>query len=345
MPEQPAIETTAAHSQRPPTPPQRRWLRRVFLLEDRIAAASQNPFGPSQPGHGQFVLAVRASECGEALFCRRPALSAQDATPAALTLFREALWWALTADALRTGGAEPSTPADAWDWAVRQPQTGLSTLSAETLTLARRTFVERTFLTTATLELEEARKELIALRIACARVVARLKQAAVSPRYLRGVRIVRLAAVLVSIALLIVAGVFGVLMYRRGPNLALHRPITTSSTLAGTADSKDAVDGVTSVMGFHTQEEDQPWIRIDLGEAKLVREVVAYNRSDYRTRALPLLIELSTDGNRWTEVMRREKVFSKWSAVFTPRAARYVRLRVAAKTWLHLNEIEVYGGR
>ena len=316
-----------------------------MLLEDRIAASCRHQFEPGQPGHLQFMLAVRASGCGEALFARRPALSAEDATPAALSLFREALWWALTADALHRGRVEPSTPADAWDAAVNQPETGLATLAAETLTLARRTFVERSFLTTASLEFEEARKDLIALRVATDRVIGGLKEAAVSLGYLRVVRVVRLATTFLCIVGLMVAGGLAVRSYRRGPNLALHRPVLTSSTLSGTADPSEAVDGVTSVQGFHTQEEYQPWIRIDLGKTRPVREVVAYNCAELRARAIPLVVELSTDGEKWTEVGRREKVFSTWSATFKPALARYVRLRVAGRTYFHLNEIEVYGGR
>jgi hypothetical protein len=345
MDEELPIETSAAEVQWAPPPPKRSWVRRVLLLEDRIAASCQRQFEPGQPGHAQFDIALRASRCGEALFAQRTALSAEDATPAALSLFREALWWALTADALHRGQVAPSTPAEAWDAAVSQRETGLATLSTETLMLARRTFVERSFLASASLEFEENRKELIALRVATDRVIAGLNEAAVSLRYLRAVRIVRLATTIVCIVALLVAGGVKVQSYRRGPNLALHRPILTSSILPGTADPSEAVDGVTSVQGFHTQEEYQPWIRIDLGKATSVREVVAYNCAEFRSRAIPLVVELSTDGERWTEVGRREKVFSTWSAAFKPALARYVRLRVAGRTYLHLNEIEVYGGR
>ncbi len=343
MLDQHAIENPVAPPR--PAPPRRNWLRRFFLLEERIAAAGIQRFGASDPGYRELLLAVGASRCGEALFTVRPALRSEHATAGALTLFREALWWAFVAHALRQGNAQPSTPGDAWDAAVTHAATGLSALDEQTLTLARRTFVQRTFLNTPTISPEEARQELIALRVVTERAIARLKQATAVVRHLRLERVFRVLATLGALATLIVACVWGVQTYLRGPNLALHRPIATSSTLAGTPDSNDAVDGVTTLMGFHTQEEDQPWIQIDLGEAKLVREVVVYNAANYRSRAVPLVIELGTDGQHWTETKRRNEVFSKWTASFKPTSTRYVRLRAATRTYLHLNEIEVYARR
>jgi len=81
MDEELPIETSAAEVQWAPPPPKRSWVRRVLLLEDRIAASCQRQFEPGQPGHAQFDIALRASRCGEALFAQRTALSAKTPRP------------------------------------------------------------------------------------------------------------------------------------------------------------------------------------------------------------------------------------------------------------------------
>ena len=71
-----------------------------------------------------------------------------------------------------------------------------------------------------------------------------------------------------------------------------------------------------------------------------------WNRSDspgvVAARALPLYVEVSTDGKQYHRVARRERPFTVWRVSFPTVSARYVRLRVQRKSYLHLNEVEVY---
>jgi hypothetical protein len=58
-------------------------------------------------------------------------------------------------------------------------------------------------------------------------------------------------------------------------------------------------------------------------------------------RAIPLLVEVSTDRQRWTTVARREDAFGTWRAQFGKQTARWVRLRVDRRSYLHLYDVLV----
>ncbi|MDP9001383.1 MAG: hypothetical protein M3O46_14875, partial [Myxococcota bacterium] len=61
---------------------------------------------------------------------------------------------------------------------------------------------------------------------------------------------------------------------------------------------------------------------------------------------LPLVVELSTDGKTYAELARRDDHFDSdppWIVEAGGRRARYVRVRVARKSYLALSEVEVFG--
>jgi hypothetical protein len=68
-----------------------------------------------------------------------------------------------------------------------------------------------------------------------------------------------------------------------------------------------------------------------------------YNRFDRcQGRAVPLLIEVSSDGSTHRNVARRTETFTLWSARLPPTPARYVRLTNEADNFFHLTEVEIY---
>lgn len=93
---------------------------------------------------------------------------------------------------------------------------------------------------------------------------------------------------------------------------------------------------------FHTNEEDSPWVQYDLGEPKTFHEVEVQNRLDCcGDRAVPLVVEVSDDEKSWTQVARMDEPFARWVPTFPPRRARYVRLRVARRSILHLEAVAI----
>lgn len=144
----------------------------------------------------------------------------------------------------------------------------------------------------------------------------------------RWIRLGLLAAVIASLAL-------GAAYLARGPDLAKNRPFKLSSVYNNCNER-----GKCGELMFHTQNETNPWITIDLGESKTVRMVEVTNRSDCcAERAVPLSVELSDDNRNFREVARRNANFSSWTAKFKPRRARYVRLRSLHTTSLHFENV------
>ncbi len=118
--------------------------------------------------------------------------------------------------------------------------------------------------------------------------------------------------------------------------------------------ASSAVDGYTRTgRGFHpiegrfniffqTAVEAEPWVRFDLGAVRAVRAVRVQNRLDnHQDWAVPLILEVSTDGTSWRELARRVEPFYFWQATFRPTRVRWVRLRVPRPTSLQLGRVEI----
>ncbi len=120
-------------------------------------------------------------------------------------------------------------------------------------------------------------------------------------------------------------------------------PFVASSKMPGY--EKSGVFGQVGAYGvfFHTAQEQSPWIEVDLGEPREVREVEIDNRFDCcRERAVPLVLELAGDDRVFSEASRVAEPFERVSLrpAGSPRA-RYVRLRAEAVTMLHLAAVRV----
>jgi hypothetical protein len=141
-----------------------------------------------------------------------------------------------------------------------------------------------------------------------------------------------------------VLSVVGVVFYlaSRPRDLAAGRPWRASSAYPGFVPEDKACDGNSTRIFFHTAEEASPWVEIDLGSPKTISSVEIANRADCcGDRAVPLVVEVGTTPDHWTEVTRRVEPFRTFSASFEPRQARYVRVRALRKTFLHLDRVSV----
>ena len=93
---------------------------------------------------------------------------------------------------------------------------------------------------------------------------------------------------------------------------------------------------------FHTNEEQKPWLEIDLGREQRFSAVRVENRKDCCTeRASPLVVEVSSDQSHWHRVARKDSTFTSWLAKFAPVTARYVRVRIDKRESLHLQRVRV----
>lgn len=128
-------------------------------------------------------------------------------------------------------------------------------------------------------------------------------------------------------------------------NIALGRPVHASSLAGG--DGHELVDGEAGAVPMRTNTDESPSAAIDLGRGYRIDRVAVYNRVDgWFDDCLPLVVEFSTDGAKYSEVARRDQHFGAdppWSVDGKRELARYVRVRLARRGYLALSEVEVFG--
>ena len=176
-----------------------------------------------------------------------------------------------------------------------------------------------------------------------------------SPRQIKLSRALRLG----TIGLVLLLGIaFGVKRVVQPKNLALGKPVQSSSRRpqcplgSGQAGllPYGLVDGnVGSSYDICTGPEVRPWATVDLQKKRRIGKIVVYHRADccWGTYDLPAVLELSNDGVAFSEVARRKTVFTArepWVAKLD-KSARFVRYRVDSNEIREvvLNELEVYG--
>jgi hypothetical protein len=156
----------------------------------------------------------------------------------------------------------------------------------------------------------------------------------------------RLMALIVLGALALVSAGAGIALVQRITtpiDLAAGHPWSASSKQLDCNPDAELCGGVKTRSFFFTKEEDQPWYKIDLEAPKQISSVTIVNRQDnVLDRAVPLVVELSDDGNTWRQVARRDEVFSTWRARFSTQTARWVRLRVDKRSTFHLEAVRVH---
>jgi hypothetical protein len=209
----------------------------------------------------------------------------------------------------------------------------------------RQALAERSTLYFDRLSLEDVARARCALDRAASMLRGRIEVRSIAN--IRGTRYGRLAALAVILAYAAFVSVRSVL---RAPNVALQKPVIPSSVWYQPTEGQTIVDGETgTTFGVHTRLEESPYVTIDLQDDYRIEKVRVHNRADgWFDDCLPLVLELSLDGRDFAEVARRESHFDAdppWVIDVHGQRARYVRLRVARRTYLALSEVEVFGRR
>jgi hypothetical protein len=130
----------------------------------------------------------------------------------------------------------------------------------------------------------------------------------------------------------------------RAPEVSLGKPWKTSSTAMVCDPVHETCGGTKTRIFFHTTEEAEPWFEIDLGREYALSRIEVQNRSDCcADRALPLIVEVSVDHRQYRAVARKFAAFAVWKQALSSSRARYVRLRVARRSALHLEQVRIFG--
>jgi hypothetical protein len=145
------------------------------------------------------------------------------------------------------------------------------------------------------------------------------------------------------------------------PNVAIGKQADQSSISPfsrGATTREDAAGAVTGrptgEYGFHTDEEDRPWWSVDLGAACDIALIRIFNRFDHRAigeRFREFDLQASADGQDWDTIaaVRGDRI---WGGIDgdpylfqpdLPPTARHVRIILAGRGILHLDQVEIYG--
>lgn len=312
------------------------WLWRGNALRE---ARAHTPY----PALGQAELVRRgqlAAEAGRRLLEPSPPFEAGPADALALELYRQSIHWTLAA-----AGDQPwwkreeAAPAASKPLATVPDELllGLSETKAsfQELQLA---FQETDFVAIAALSTDEQNK--LAWRFR--RLADALVTLALAPGRrvdeLWFQRIWRLGGALSLLFALIGGGIYTARALQK--DLALGRAWRASSSAVAACSSP--TQDCPGEFFFHTAEEQEPWVEIDLARARKFSAVRIANRKDCcSARAAPLLVEVSSDRKRWTKVAQRSEDFETWTARFDDVTARYVRVRSPVRTTLHLRRVSV----
>lgn len=131
---------------------------------------------------------------------------------------------------------------------------------------------------------------------------------------------------------------------------------TRPGNISTHTDAAGACDGIKNGQwGFHTGLSKNPWWQVDLGADQNITRVVIWNRCDAESAtvlAFKLQLLLSHDGEHWETVYQHDGTpflgFSdkKPLTVKLPgQSARFLRVQLPGETYLHLDEVEVFGAR
>jgi len=276
----------------------------------------------------------------DATLGRRPLHAAH-----AAEFFRQAVTWILCAldeaGEAKNGPQSPATLEELWAGPARGQLAGvigdpLVLSAAEPLVLGG------SFVRYAELPEPERRETAQSLRVFVRRLFAavEVEQARFDKIYRR--RALHVGLVLFAAVALFMLLTIGSERQERRRDLAAGRPWKASSHLMGGCTSPAQSCTESPLFFFHTQEDERPWIVIDLGTKARFSSVRIQNRIDCcPDRGLPLVVEVSNDQKKWKQVARRNDEYDVWKPQFEPQTARWVRVRAMTKTWLHLHSIRV----
>jgi hypothetical protein len=117
-------------------------------------------------------------------------------------------------------------------------------------------------------------------------------------------------------------------------------------------DAIGACDGIKDgKWGFHTELSRDPWWQVDFGMPREINRVILWNRCDGAApRSAHLKLLASEDGNSWRTIFSNDgRVFMGFTdgkpldVRLEPVTARYLRVHAPGETYLHLDEVEVFG--
>jgi formylglycine-generating enzyme required for sulfatase activity len=126
---------------------------------------------------------------------------------------------------------------------------------------------------------------------------------------------------------------------------AIEATRTRSGGVLPAEDAAGAVNGVVEPeYAFHTLEDASPWWQVDLEETQRLDRVIV-RTPHFTERMNGYQVKLSDDGVSWNVAYTETEDLQGVKLLTIPldgAEARFVRLQVPTKSWMHLSEVEVY---
>jgi hypothetical protein len=306
------------------------WFWRGQALKGAKAAARRSAVGSERLRRARLA----AEFAGRMIDPAEP-LYDGSALPLAISLYREAAYWALLA---QSDSTDPPPLRDL----LAGADTAKSELNEADVALVKDALGEKTFVQTADEPDEVLRREALACRTFVNGLIRSQHAADRTVTRVLVQRWLRVGISLLVVGVAVFAGVTGVQRAVRGPDLAAGKAWHASSKAYDCKPEEMSCGGAHTAILFHTQEEAQPWVEFDLGAPTKFARVEVENRDDCcQERAVPLVIEVRNDGSEFRAVARTTEVFRNWTATFEAVTARYVRVRVERPSYLHLVGVRV----
>ena len=310
------------------------WLLQTRALTEAKAALES----PSRMSPEFRRRAGTAFDMAETASSRTHLDDAGASLPLAAELYRQTAYWALRATFQEDPGVAPANT-----WRALHPEVirEVTMSDPERHKIAER-FVSATGSFVDLLELPKAERQTVvpALRDIAAlslSIADRPQVVFERVRFRRAVRILLACGLCLGL---------GISIFERAthrPNLAAAAMWRASSTWAQCSPELRECGGAAISVFFHTNEEQDPWLELDFGSVTRFSSLLVKNRRDCCTdRAVPLIAEVSDDGEHYREFARMDSVFVKWKPHFAPQLARYLRLRVPRTSTLHLESVDVF---
>jgi formylglycine-generating enzyme required for sulfatase activity len=126
----------------------------------------------------------------------------------------------------------------------------------------------------------------------------------------------------------------------------VKRLFASKGPIAPEEDAPGAVDGkITNYYSFHTGQDNPPWWQVDLGEPKAVAHVRIYS-PHVSERMTKFRLLASGDGHDWETVYEHGKATNddkRFDIALPNVSTRYLRIAASSRTWMHLDEVMVFG--
>ncbi|HYW79187.1 MAG TPA: discoidin domain-containing protein, partial [Thermoguttaceae bacterium] len=126
----------------------------------------------------------------------------------------------------------------------------------------------------------------------------------------------------------------------------VQRALTSTGGIISTEDAPGAADGkITNAFSFHTGQDDPPWWQVDLGRPTSIALIRIYS-PHYSERITKFRLLVSNDGQSWKTVYTHGTTtneMKRFDVALQDVEARYVRIAASIPTWMHLDEVMVFG--